>query len=1247
VQGRRGCWLPAACLAGIVFLLAATPARAFTFFDGRLEVHGYVAGQVRTLAKDLSFDEQWDVAQWYNIVNVELEAKPFPNGVGPVEILEFYVRAEARYDCVWTRACGIFPSVNTYGDRAERLPNRLIDGDSAGFTGTLRNGDTRRASNVDRNNYLLSYRDAPQRELHEPLRFDQLPGIVSLFGNGSGPNEVFEPLLAGLSDDPPSSYFDSILKRCKFGVRNSRGGENGQIFDILGPWNPGCEIDEIGSLRFKANPLSRAEFLSVLAGVDGIPNTGDECTNPRYANPPQQTGCPGDPNRAIIAPTGRGATPFRAVPFYTASDRGAGEATAQGLYLPSAGLVREIKGGKLDSIDQNFSEAELAWNRGSSQHDEKELKEAYADIEMFEGRLWMRLGKQAIVWGKTELFRNTDQFNPQDFALASLPGLEESRISLWAARGTWSFYNFGKIEDVRLELAVNLDDFEPADLGRCGEPFAVELVCGITFGYFAHGFAGAGLAGQDKPPAPWENASGIEAGARLEWRYGRFSFQLSDFYGYDDFPYPRRISTYEHNVDPNSGRPRRAGHHGACRTGAEPACLGVPNGVLVDAAGDPIRKGDSDEDGVPDTLYERGDPLWKTGDLVINPAQQADALQNHSANQTAFAFSSILCGTAGNNADPSLCSWVSLNGKEGPGAVVSTLANGASAFFAGSRSALQSGFNNGFLCTLIIGTSESKSQSCVRAVIGTLTQLNVDLSDCGTQVPNTALPCAIPGGANLGVFSDGGDNPFQSPSLNPDRYSVALGASLTPEQEALLGCGPFYQSDCDVDGVDFLNADASVIIQSWPGFEGTRGSVDTYDLRDTSYAHPGTVGFVGGPVGTVFADGQLRFLPGTLGPDDPGYDSLVDGCTGPGPAGCNLGDSATIDANRDGLPDVTVTRARDAFTLVNPINGQRFATELAAVSHNILMLFSTGGSRVQDPDRPSLSEFDVFDPEGLGIINNPDSPYKGQVRPGVDPSAVDVANKKAVACGIYKPQLCDNIRGFLSSVGVRRNAVRAGANHGFGRRDFVWHSGGELVLDYNKRNVLGFAFDFDEERTKSNWGVEATWVSKQNFVNNDEYDGISDVDTLNLTVSVDRPTFINFLNQGRTFFFNSQWFFQYIPDYQKNYYANGPLNVLATFTAFTGYHQDRLMLFSTVVYDFNSNSGALLPSVTYRFTENLSASIGVNVFFGHQQLRDAPINEIRPGLNRVGHDAYKDAVENGLTALRERDEMNLNIRYTF
>ena len=1233
-------------VAALLLLVAPAPSHAFTFFDGKLEVHGYAATQIRTLAKNLNVNEEWDLSQWYNIANIEVEAKPFPNGLGPVEILEFYVRGEVRYDCVWTRACGIFPSVNTYGDRAERLPKRLINGDYAGFTGTLQNGDTRLASNVDRNNYTLAFRDTPTRQLREPMSFAQLPGLVSLFGNGDGPNQTFEPLLAGRSDDPPSHYFDTFLKRCKFGVRNSRGGENGQIFDLIGPWNPDCEIEEIGALRYKGNPFNRNEFLSVLAGVDGIPNTGDECANPLFANPPEDTGCPGAPGVPIIVPTGRGNLPYRAAPFYPVNQL-APKTAAQGLYVPSSALIRTIDSGRLDSIDQNFSQEELAWNRGASQQDEKELKEAYADIEMFEGRLWLRLGKQAIVWGKTELFRNTDQFNPQDFALASIPSLEESRIALWAARGTWSFYNFGKIEDVRLELAVNLDDFEPADLGRCGEPYTLELVCGISLGYFAHGFSGAGLAGTDRPPSPWEDISGLEGGARLEWRYGKFSFQLSDFYGYDDFPHTERISTYERNVDPDSGRPRRAGDHSPCSNGTQGACLGVQNPVLVDDAGDPLRLVDTDEDGGLDTLLMRGQPLWHTGELVISEGQQFDALQNHAANQTLFATGNILCGTAGNNVDPALCGFVSLNGKGGPGAAISTVAMGASALMAGSgTSAALSAFNNGFLCTLVIGNTETRSQNCFNVVSKTFRALNVDLSDCGAQTSAGPLPCKITGGANLGAFSDGGGSPFQNPSpRNPANLSVALGASLTPEQEALLGCGPFYQSDCDLDGIDPLNADASVIIQSWPGFEGTRGSVDNYDLTDTSIVHPGTVGFQGGPVATVFANGQLQFLPGSLGPNDPGYDSLVDGCTGPGPAGCNAGDVATIDANRDGVPDVTVTRTTNARLLTNPLNGQVFANELAAVSHNMLMLFATGSSKPTNPDAPNLSEFDIYDPEGLGIINNPNSPQNGQVRPGVNPASVNGVT--AVACGIRKPQLCNNIQGFLAGVGVRRNSVRAGANNGFGRRDFAWHSSGELVLNYNKRNVLGFAFDFDEERTKTNWGVEATWVAKQIFLNNDEYDGISDVDTLNLTVSVDRPTFINFLNQGRTFFFNSQWFFQYIPDYGQNYNVNGPLNVLATFTAFTGYFQDRLTFYTTAVYDFNSGSGALLPSVSYRFTENFSAAIGVNVFWGHQQLRDAPINEIRPGLNRVGRNAYQDAVENGLTALRERDEMNFTLRYTF
>ena len=36
-----------------------------------------------------------------------------------------------------------------------------------------------------------------------------------------------------------------------------------------------------------------------------------------------------------------------------------------------------------------------------------------------------------------------------------------------------------------------------------------------------------------------------------------------------------------------------------------------------------------------------------------------------------------------------------------------------------------------------------------------------------------------------------------------------------------------------------------------------------------------------------------------------------------------------------------------------------------------------------------------------------------------------------------------------------RNKVLAGGNERFGRRDFIWHSGGELMLRYAQRNVFG------------------------------------------------------------------------------------------------------------------------------------------------------------------------------------------------
>ena len=174
---------------------------------------------------------------------------------------------------------------------------------------------------------------------------------------------------------------------------------------------------------------------------------------------------------------------------------------------------------------------------------------------MLDGRLWFRLGKQDVVWGKTELFRNQDQINPVDLGRTTLGSLEDTRIPLWLARAVYNFYNVGPLEDVRLELVANLGNFMPNDLGRCGEPYTIFLVCGKSVGLVSHGLIGIALAGEIRPPSVWDDLSGLQSGARVEWRWDRFSFALSDYYGYDYFPTANNFNTYSRAVDPLTGHP--------------------------------------------------------------------------------------------------------------------------------------------------------------------------------------------------------------------------------------------------------------------------------------------------------------------------------------------------------------------------------------------------------------------------------------------------------------------------------------------------------------------------------------------------------------------------------------------------------------------------------------------------------------------------------------------------------------------
>jgi len=1192
----------------LAVLAAVAPrAEAFDFQDGRLQIHGYFEQTIRGLSEDFSWSDNMDLAQWYNILSVETEYDFAPDGWGPFDVLSAFVRLEVRYDCVWTRACGIFPSADAFGDRVAHLPGYKTNGRRSGMSGTafignqtLYGSDPSQAKQPETGRFTaLIYQPVVDprtgidravlvnRNSHRPLGTEQLDGLVGLFPS-LGQNGIYEAngdvgytstlnavgdLEYGTVNDDPAFFFFSGQTRCRFGSRRVPGGANGASSQSIGPIDPRCKIDASGALLGKPNPFNPG---------DPIPLLVNSATGELLSGSAE---LPGRPASQLL----QSQAPQKGI--------------SRGVYYPSGTFSRFLQQDKDSDFAQNFSAADLAWNRGGSQQDEKEFKEGYLDMEFFDSRLWVRAGRQNIVWGKTELFRTTDQFNPVDLALASLPSLEEARIALWSVRGVWSFYDVGPVEDVRLEIAVNLADIEHADIGQCGEPFTALVACNKRTALWAHGLTGYALAGEHSPPSWWDSSSGLEYGARVEFRAGRFSFQVSDFYGYDDFPYVNHINSFERNIDPDTGRPRRAGARTPCTTGYEPGCLPIQSNFTI-GPNDP----------------NAADPARNDGSFAATPAlgteeSRAAVVQAQPVNEQLFA---MICATSigFNSIDRSACGQTIFNSN------LNALVPQDGPMDPSTRKALGAARVSALLSNILAGNISAAKTATAQLTHTPIPLVPLIEDPCDGFLSNSQGGCtAIPARSSELTFAAGG---------------ATLNEVLTDEQEALLGCGPFWGTDCETDGIDLLNVEASVLMQSFIGFEGNYSAdyvannftgwfYGTKDANGNAYPQPGTVGFDGGPVGLHNNNGQIIQVAGSRGPNDPGYNPNVDGTVNfAGFKGGQCVGQIRLGIPCFRLPPNATSTAQQAFLGggYGAAAGQPFTSEMAALSFNMQNL---------------LVAFSV--PSDAAVASGP-----------IEQAELDPANPFSNApnqCSFLQPQFCSNMKSFYAISGVQRNSIRAGGNGEFGRRDFVWHSGGEGVLQYTKRNVFGFSLDFAEDVTKSNWGMEASWIGNNAFNNNDSFAGVSQSDTLNLTVSVDRPTFINFLNPGRTFFFNSQVFFQYITNYKDGFTANGPFNMLGTFTIQTGYFQDRLLPGVTFVYDLNSNSGAILPQLTYRFTENFSASVGLNFFFGRWETADMAIAPLGVVGNQAGELAYRVGIENALAVVRERDEAFLRIRYTF
>lgn len=1291
-------------LAALASGLLPASGGAVEFFEGRIQLHGFAEAQLRAIARNYDPSDGLDLTQWYTVGNVELEFDIAPDGFGPINLMSAYVRAEARYDCVWTGACGLFPSVNTYGNDAERLPTRLSDARRNGLVGSIDPSFVR----VDPDSPTLfpvhDFSDKRPRirtplgqstspwgvgEFVRPVLDPRataplwnFPGLAELFFTvpGLDPGSVdqngfpvgdplfFDDDISGCIPGSPSpracrypgAYVSLDYIDYRFGLSETPGAFGGNGTRIWGPWRPKDVIVPIGAIRDRVNPYNAADVHPVMRDENGLPVVGQA---PLPFRPAALVNADANGNGVI--------DPYDDV----------GPLVSRGLYYPSTALIAALADPRFGAPDTNFSQDELAWNRGAAQSQTFELKEAYVDVEVADSALWIRGGRQTIVWGKTELFRSQDQFNAQDLGLASLPTLEESRIPSWALRAIYSFYDVGPFEDVRLEGAMIFDRFQPVDLGRCGEPYAPPQSCLRSAGLFAHGLTGTTLAGEWRPEDPWDAADAIEFGLRVEWRWQRFSFSLSNFHGYSDVPHTEQISVYERNVDLYTGRPRRSGLHGRCVFGTEVSCLG-----RAVAGQDPT------------------DPASSTFPLLARPRVN-DVLLNHPANQQLFA--TICASTVGATQSlPANCAFNLWNSQELAlqSGVSPTAAQGFTAILAGHgrRERVAAGENpflvdiNGKFVLLSLARFESDAPSPPL--------LGVTYAD---------LMPLVPIHFNTNFNADGGqiDGGFLTPARRaafPGQSATGLWArttispALTVQQEALLGCGDFWGTDCDIYGFDILNAEASALYQSWPGVEGTNGF--DWDTLSGARPQPGTINFRGGPVCTYYdqATFGLVKLPGCRGAKsyvidntnslvlvtfDRFYDPEVDGCVfaptigsstvlGFTPSGVGI-DLSTCAPN---LSSPNGSAGRIIRTLYHPFAGCLTPAEEAAnLKCNLGTAPAAGYGAPRDYDAEFLGlvpgrSAQVFNSEVAAVSWNlmmalagtslPQDVVGGGAVPPCDPGPADEPDtcsdraarlaeldvndpQRRGGCSFRKPFLCRNVGAFFAVSGQQRNTMRAGGNGVFGRRDFLWHGGSVVGLAYAKRNVLGFSTDFAEDRTKTNWGLEFTWFDNVVFSDNDSPEGVTNAQAYNLSISVDRPTFIRFLNPARTFFFNSQVFLQYIDGFRGSFLANGPFNATMTFAVSTGYQQDRLLPSLVVAHNFNSISGAVIANLTYRFTQSFSVQVGLANFYGRVEDRVAALVPVGAPSAGAGLGSQRSYVENGLSSVRDRDEVFLRLRYTF
>ncbi|MBL8471265.1 MAG: DUF1302 family protein [Rhodocyclaceae bacterium] len=116
------------------------------------------------------------------------------------------------------------------------------------------------------------------------------------------------------------------------------------------------------------------------------------------------------------------------------------------------------------------------------------IRELYAKktFDLADGKsLFLKVGKQQVVWGRTDLFRVLDVINPVDYSRNNIyDELADIRIPMWIVQAEYRMGASETMQDRNLQVVWNFDKFRANNLGQCGSPNSI-----LDAGCFFRGMA--------------------------------------------------------------------------------------------------------------------------------------------------------------------------------------------------------------------------------------------------------------------------------------------------------------------------------------------------------------------------------------------------------------------------------------------------------------------------------------------------------------------------------------------------------------------------------------------------------------------------------------------------------------------------------------------------------------------------------------------------------------------------------------